>query len=365
MEVIVRADASAVIGTGHVRRCLTLAESLRDRGAGVRFVMRTHPGHLADQVERRGFAVTRLPVRTSADLDTPYGAWLGSSWREDADETHAACGAAGGDGQWVVVDHYAIDARWETAMRSAGRSVLAIDDLADRPHRCDLLLDQNLVGGMDARYASLLPSGCTTLLGPRYALLQPEYAALHGNARVRAGLVRRMLVCFGGVGDLALTVRGLEAICAVPRPGLEVDVVLPGRAEAIAEVRSRFASRMTLRVHPEVRSLAPLFAETDLCLGSGGSSTWERLCLGVPSLVVTVAANQRPVAEAAHADGLIRWLGDSASLCDDALAEAVQGVLQGPLDPAWSARCLAVVDGEGSRRVCDAVMRSRPVPSPT
>jgi len=193
MRLVFRTDASLTIGSGHVMRCLTLAEALRTRGAQCFFVCREHPGNLLELIRKRGFEACALHLNTScaaaatvdAERPTAHAAWLGAHWRTDAAQTLAACG--GSDVDWLIVDHYALDARWEAELRPACRKLMVIDDLADRNHDCDLLLDQNLVAESDARYQQRVPPGCTLLLGPRYALLQPLYRELRPQARLRPG----------------------------------------------------------------------------------------------------------------------------------------------------------------------------------
>jgi len=197
-EIVFRTDAALQIGTGHVMRCLTLAEALAERGAHCRFVCREHSGNLMELIRDRGFDAIGLPVEsgrlaTEASSDEPIGAhatWLGADWAVDAEQACAALGDM--DADWLIVDHYALDVRWERSLRSRCRRLMVIDDLADRIHDCDLLLDQNL--GREPRdYAGLVPDCSAILVGPRFALLRPEFAALRDyslNRRVIPKLKR-------------------------------------------------------------------------------------------------------------------------------------------------------------------------------
>ena len=185
MEIAFRADASLEIGTGHVMRCLTLARSLRETGVACQFITRSLPGHMGDRIADEGFDLTLLPAPRGPAPDGPpaHARWAGVDWEQDAAETRAVLGAAP---DWLVIDHYAFDARWQRATCPAGTKLMVIDDLADRPHVCDLLLDQNL--GHDPRnYDGLVPDDCTRLIGPSYALLRPEFAEARGEALARAG----------------------------------------------------------------------------------------------------------------------------------------------------------------------------------
>ena len=180
MKIVFRTDASLSIGTGHVVRCLTLAGALSQRGADVLFVCREHLGDSVAMIEEQGFEVHRLHARESAGVasETPDDDHrLGTSWEVDALETAVAIATAGGTPDWLVVDHYALDLRWESVLRASVGRIMAIDDIADRPHDCDVLLDQNVDNPLHQRYSRLLPKQATRLLGTSYALVRPEFAS--------------------------------------------------------------------------------------------------------------------------------------------------------------------------------------------
>lgn len=348
-RLILRADASSAIGNGHVMRCLTLATALRERGAHVTFVCRLLPGHLCDLLEQRGFAVRRLPA-------APF------DWRADAAQTLAAIGAEPAD--WLVADHYGIERRWEGALRAAARRIMVIDDLADRDHDCDLLLDQNLVADGERRYAGRVDARCPRLLGPRYALLQPAYAALHARLPPRAGPVRRLLAFFGGADQTDLSGKTLAAFIALQRADVELDLVAAGDAAQLERLRGQAAPHPNIHVHAGLPTLAGLMAKADLAVGAGGATTWERLCLGLPALVVTLADNQRAPTEELHRQGLVRWLGDAAALAPRDIEQALRESLARDLDPDWSRRCQRVVDGHGARRVASVLLLGADDPLP-
>jgi UDP-2,4-diacetamido-2,4,6-trideoxy-beta-L-altropyranose hydrolase len=357
MRVVVRADASLAIGTGHVMRCLTLASALRERGAEVSFVCREHEGHLCDLIAARGFDVTRLAYRpaTQAARAERELVSLGTSWHEDAAATRQVTGAWRAKPDLLVVDHYALDNRWERAVRPSVSRMLVIDDLADRAHDCDLLLDQNLAPHMANRYDGKVNDGCALLLGPAFALLQPQYAELRDRTLPREGPVRRILVSFGGSDPVNLTGRIIACIIALGRPDVAVDVVVGSSNPFREAIRAQVVGRPQFVVHDSVPSLASLMTTADLAIGAAGTTAWERLCLGLPSLVVSLAENQRPIARALHERGLIEWLGHEDDVDDRALLRGIATVLEAGLSREWSTRCRDAVDGYGVSRVCDAL----------
>jgi UDP-2,4-diacetamido-2,4,6-trideoxy-beta-L-altropyranose hydrolase len=350
VEIVFRADASLTIGSGHVMRCLTLAAALRDRQrASVSFLCRDQPGHLCDLIETRGFVVRRL---TGAVPASP------ASWEHDAEETRAAIGSSGRRVDWLVVDHYGLDRRWAGTLRPLANRLMVIDDLADRAHECDLLLDQNVIGGMLARYVGKVPETCTVLLGPTFAMLQPEYEELHGRTPARTGPVRRLFIFMSGGDAPNLAGRVLDVFLSLGRTDVEADVAVVAGSPHSDALRRRAAAHANVRVHCGLPTLAPLMARADLAIGAAGATSWERLCLGLPALVVTMAGHQEPVAAELQRQGLVQWLGHHDQVTDATIRRALGALLEHGLDADWSRRCRAVVDGRGVSRVCDAMMSS-------
>jgi UDP-2,4-diacetamido-2,4,6-trideoxy-beta-L-altropyranose hydrolase len=340
-------------------RCLTLAEALQEKGAEVHFVCREHEGHLGSLIQKRGFRVTLLPVSNSrspepspdnVDVDA-YAGWIGALWETDAEQTRTAIDATRELTAWLVVDHYGLDRRWENALRPAASRIMAIDDLANRPHDCDLLVDQNLVAGIESRYTDKVPEGCELLLGPAYALLQPIYARMHDRAIPRTGWVRRILISFGGADGRNVTGRALSAFISLNREDIEVDVVLDADSPDASAIRAQVTGRSNIHLHSKLPSLAELMASADLALGASGATAWERCCTGLPSIVITLAENQRPIAEKLHELGVVRWLGDEDEVDDRDIAAALSDILAQPLPPDRSEQCLRLVDGRGTDRV--------------
>jgi UDP-2,4-diacetamido-2,4,6-trideoxy-beta-L-altropyranose hydrolase len=369
--ILIRTDASLSIGSGHVMRCRTLARQLQRRGAVITFLCRRQPGDLIRLLEQE-FPVLSLPELPLAATQTPdeqplqgrdlYGAWLGCSQEQDAaDCLQALIQADIHSASWLVVDHYGLDASWEAQLLAglasdAAPQLLVIDDLADRPHKADLLLDQNFFGTVtETRYAGLVPEHCRQLLGPHYALLGPEYAQLHPLVPPRTEL-RRVLVFFGGVDPPNLTGRALEALLAPELVHLAVDVVLglqsPHR-QAVAELVAR---RPHTSLHAPLPSLAGLIARADLAIGAGGATSWERACLGLPSLVVAIAGNQLPFAEALNQAGEIQLLGNAAAVDAGEIRQALVAALQEPWPRASGHN---FTDGWGAARVATALLGLR------
>lgn len=371
MKVAFRADASLQMGSGHVMRCLTLADALKAQGADCHFISREHPGHLLEVIRQRGYKVNSLvapvqPAQTaiknivnqahSAQQEPAHTAWLGSTWQADAQETAAILAALQLD--WLAVDHYALDRRWEEVLAPHYRKLLVIDDLADRPHRCDLLLDQNL-GRQPQDYAALVPAHCQLLIGPHFALLSPKFAVLRPYSlqrRQTQPALRHLLITMGGVDRSDATGQVLRALktCALPAD-CRITVVMGLTAPWLQNVRE-LAAQMPwpTEVVVNVNDMAQRMADSDLAIGAAGSTSWERCCLGLPTLMVVLAENQQLGAqalEAAHAARLIGSVSEVSGQLPVAAAELIDSDCQSRMSLAAS----AITDGQGVEQVLKAM----------
>ena len=299
MIVTFRTDASLQIGTGHIMRCLTLADALAARGADCQFICRAHEGNLIDFIRGKGYMTHVLLVgatltRSSAYLHSAHAHWLGATQAEDAEACASILTAQCPD--WLIVDHYALDVCWERALAPHYRKLMVIDDLADRPHACDLLLDQTF-GRAAADYRLLVPADCRLLCGSQYALLRPEFAALRPYSLQRRALpaLRELMITMGGVDKDNATGQVLQALrtCSLPAD-CRITVVMGATAPWLEDVK-RQAQEMPLptRVRVGVSDMAQQMADSDLAIGAAGATSWERCCLGLPSIVLIVAENQR------------------------------------------------------------------------
>ena len=343
-------------------RCLVLADALRDAGARTRFVCRDLHGHLGARIEARGHGVRMLPAATeeapvAQTGDPPHARWLPVPQALDAAQTRAALDDDGSDGvpRWLVVDHYALDARWERAAVRPGTRLLAIDDLADRPHECDLLLDQNL-GREAADYDALVPERTRRLIGPRFALLGPAFARARpaSLARRDGRPVERILVAMGGTDPGDATGAVLAALAERPPPALAaIDVVLGGTAPWLDRVRTRAeAMPVPTTLHVDTDDMPGLMTRADLAIGAAGSSAWERCCLGLPTLMLVLADNQRAAAQALDAAGAGLRVG---RIDDHDLHGILIRALAIPASPdrlsTMSRTAAAITDGRGVGRI--------------
>jgi UDP-2,4-diacetamido-2,4,6-trideoxy-beta-L-altropyranose hydrolase len=350
MRVLIRTDGGKSIGSGHVGRCLVLAMALRQRGAVCHFAMRALPGHLGERVAAEGFGFDLL-------AEPAAGGW---SAEADAQATQAL--AADFDPSLVIVDHYGLDARWE-AVVGGERELLAIDDLADRPHACDLLLDQNHHSDAKGRYVGLIPADAATFLGPEYALMHPAFAVAREMVRPADRPVERVFIFYGGTDASNETARALAVLARPELRHLAVNVVV-GRNHPDPDGLARLAAwHGNAVMYSERPHLADLLVRADLAFGAGGATTWERCALGVPSVVTTVAGNQEPGIQALSAAGIVQYAGAAGQLCEDGLHASVRALLDSPgrLE-AMRQAALAMTDGGGAKKLaCRLIPEQTPL----
>ncbi len=360
MKIAIRTDASLLIGSGHVMRCKTLADELRKNGADILFICRDHPGNLVMLLTDDGYSVTLLlPPNLSdvvqADKSDDYATWLGVEQSEDAEQTLEALVNFHPD--WLVVDHYGLDEYWEKKLRKHVGKIFVLDDLADRPHECDVLLNQNLLDGRANAYQGLVPHHCRKLLGPRFALLRPEFRKARETLRERNGTIGRILVFFGGVDPTGETIKALEALEMLGRPDIVVDVVVGSNNTRGDEIVALCRSMSNVTFHQQISNMAELMSSADLGIGGGGTASWERCCVGLPSMIITLSANQDPIAKAISGAKAAFYLGASPNVQAVEIENFVRNLThrQNLLIEA-SVRSKVLVDACGSERIVNTVV---------
>ena len=355
MKIVIRTDASFSIGSGHVMRCLTLADVLRKQGAEVSFICREHKGNLIHYIEEKGYFVSRLD-NCFSNIDIPnklnhnplvHSGWLGSTQKEDAEACDSILETSIPD--WLIVDHYAIDYRWQIKLKNHYKNLMVIDDLADRQHECDLLLDQTF-GRSEDDYNKLVPDNCSLLLGAQYALLRPEFSKWRKYSLQRRATpeLKNILINMGGIDGDNVTGQVLHILktCVLPEK-LTVTIILGATNPNIESVK-KLAMAMSIKteVKVSVSNMAELMAKADLAIGAAGSTTWERCCLGLPSIQMVIAENQKFIAENLTKANVIQ--------CVESLAD-LPSMLNQILKRLRKTSILSsvITDGSGADKVCN------------
>ena len=337
-----RADASIELGSGHVMRCLTLAEELKRSHADVRFFCREEPGHLIRHIRERGFYVDVLPPGTGQD--------------EELRLIYEIFRAEGQRADWFLIDHYDLSREYEIDIRHVARRLMVIDDLADRRHDCDVLLDQNYHPQHD-RYRTLVPEHCTLLLGPEYALLRPQFRKVRQKMSRHYETIKRLFIFMSGSDQENETCKVLRALHTLNWPDVVTDVIIGSSNPHALEIESLAAQIPQVRCYRNVDNMAEFMAQADIGVGAAGSTTWERCCMGLPSVVMILAENQRNNAENLGASRVLLNIGWHTSVNEDEIKHSLERLLQNvEMRAEMGRKGQKIVDGYGALRVANLLI---------
>ena len=352
--IVFRSDASNLIGTGHVMRCLRLAKKLRNFGKKCFFICSNQKGNLIEKINRDGFQVKIIKkpknfILKKKNENLIHSSWLGSSLEDDANETIKAIGK--NKIEWLIIDHYAIVKTWQNQLRPFTKKIMVIDDLADRHHDCDLLLDQNLVYNYRGRYKNLLSKKSNLLLGPRYALLDPQYSKFHKKKLNRSGKIKRVLIFFGGADQKNLTGLSISTLLKLKKNKILFDIVISEKSIFYSQIKKISKKNKNIILHDTLPSLAPLIYKSDLAIGAAGSNTWERCCLALPSIIVISGFNQKKIAYAMKKAGVAIVLKESSKVKKEIKTAFSLLINDTKLYLKMSKKAFSICDGEGINRV--------------
>jgi len=342
MKIVFRTDSSMDIGTGHVMRCLTLADELMERGADVSFVCRKALGNLIQHIEDKGYRVYPLPPDIDLSVDRDLTQKILQKQTELID--------------WLIIDHYEIDILWESYLRKYVKKIMVIDDLANRYHDCDILLDQN-ISVKGNRYNGFVPLHCLKLLGPEYALLMQEFAQARMSLKERAGEVKRILVTMGGVDHENQTAKVLKGIKMLGRNDISVDVILGASNPNRSKIEEMISEMQNAKCFNNVKNMADFMVKADIAIGASGSTTWERCCLGLPSIVMVLADNQKDIAEELEKEGVVVNLGWHEDVTEMDIKNAVENLLaDSDKRGKMNLKGKEMVDGIGIKKVVEKII---------
>ena len=361
MNVVFRCDASIQIGTGHVMRCLTLADELAHQGAKCYFICREHEGNLIDFITQKGYETCMLEAvslgsitENQAESTLFHSEWLGANQETDAKQTINIVSSI--QPEWLVIDHYALDSYWEEKLRPHCNNILVIDDLADRKHDCDVLLDQTY-GRNNKDYQDLVPSHCKFLCGTTYAILRPEFTKWrqYSLERRKDNGVNNILINLGGVDKDNITSRILESLKQASLPGLCTITVVMGSTSPWLDTVITKANQLPwlTEVKTGVSNMAELMANSDLAIGAAGSTSWERCCLGLPTIMLVIAENQIDIAENLGSINAVKVVLNDSNLTQ-VINEYLFELIQDPKKlKAMNRSSADVLDGYGTYKVIE------------
>lgn len=328
MNVVFRVDSGLDIGTGHLVRCLTLAKLLREKGAKrIFFICRPHQNNISEMVLESNFTLLMLPFSSKPVLQNNCKTWLGESKTIDASQTHSLLHEHGISYiDILIVDHYAIDYVWEMSFSEIASKIMVIDDLADRKHECDVLLDQNIAPNQNSRYLSLIPSRCEIFIGISYCLLDKKFFNLRQSITPRS-VLKKLLIFFGGVDMHGCTERLLIEYGKKFENFKHVDVVVGMANPKKSSIEKLCSHYDNCHYHEQISNMAELIANADFSIGACGAVTGERIFLGLPSIIVSLAENQLKVSQHLHELRNVYYIGDHSCINLQNIENAIHNYL--------------------------------------
>ncbi len=339
-KIFIRTDSGVDIGIGHMMRCLSLAETLIKNDFEIHFISKKLNEKIHDLIVKKGYKIHTI----SENTDTQ------NILEDDAIETKKIIMSYNDLSSWLLVDHRNLDIQWEKILRKYVQKIIVIDDLANKKHDCDILIDQNLYEKINERYQNLVPKDCKKLLGPKYALLRSEFSDIRKKSIKSRIKLENILISFGGTDPSNETHKVLEALKILNLENIQIDVVTTSLNPFKDDIRQLCSSMTNANFHCDVDKIGVLMKTSDLAIGAGGSTTWERCCLGLPSLVSVISDDQLECTEIMDKNGYVIYLGLAENLTVNDYIEKIKNFNIEHLQKI-SELNLTLVDGQGCQRI--------------
>ena len=326
MNIVFRVDSSLEVGTGHVMRCLTLAEQLERSGCKAFFICRQLEGSISKLITDKRFTLFEIQSDKIVDIFK----WYQENWQQDSLSTINLIKKSSVQFDLIIVDHYGLDEKWESNVKPFVKKLMVIDDLANRKHNCHILLDQNYKENLEVKYKTLVPNNCKLLLGPSYVLLRDEFVVKANQIKTRNGHINRILIFFGGTDPTNETLKALKSLSKRDN-NIQFDVIVGATNENKHQVKTLCDGLGHFHFYSQVDNISEFMYHADLAIGAGGITTWERCFMGLPSITIIIADNQREVTEAVARYGATINLGESKHVSEEMIYNQVLTLLTSPV----------------------------------
>ncbi len=336
-NIFLRVDSGVEIGFGHIMRCLALAKEIKKFDFNVYFISKENKGNIIKHVEEQGFKVFRLKITKFQSSKT--------NWKADSDATSKIIQKFKSDENLILVDNYNLSIMWEKKMKKIVKKIIVIDDLLNRNHDCDLFIDQSI----NRKIGNNVPKKCKRLLGPKYALLRKEFSKRNQKIKMKQK-IKQILVSFGGGDDKNQTIKALEVIKKIEDKEIFVDVIVGKANKNKKLIKKKCDEEKNFSFHHQITNMKQFLYKADLAIGAGGVSTWERCCMGLPSIVIIIAKNQEQgIIELAKKNCLIN-LGKYGKIKENDYLKIIKNLSSKKLNQ-MSKESMKIVDGKGTTRV--------------
>ena len=335
--IFIRVDSSTKIGYGHLIRCLALADTLK-KSFKINFICTNLNGNLISQICKKKFEVFRFNTKSQR-----------INVKKDAEKTISIIKKHRNKKSLLILDSYILSQEWENRVKPYVKRLIVIDDLMDRKHSCDLIIDQNLHTQMNSLYNKSVPKNCVKLLGPDYAILRNQFIAQRKYARIRSLPIKNILVSFGGTDNENHT---LHALTSLKKLNSDVNVnVVTGTANIGKKIIKNFCKKnFNYNYFEQVENMAKLMQVADLCIGSSGTTTWERCCVGLPAIAIVASNDQKDIASAVSKNKCIINLGKIKKSDNVNYVRLMKNLKNSELQN-MSRNCMKLVDGKGAARI--------------
>ena len=341
-NLFIRVDSGLDIGLGHVMRCFALAEVIKNMNFNVYFISKGIEGNVIKNVENYGYKVFRIDSKAIKSSK--------SHWKMDAVKTTKIIQRFKNEKNLLLVDNYELSNMWETWLKLVVDKIIVIDDFLNRSHNCDLFIDQNLHTSKKERNKI----NCKKLLGPKYALLRKEFIKSRKIVKKRSGKINRILVSFGGSDEKNQTLKVLKAIKKLDKEKINVDVIVGEPNKNKIKIKKICSMLKNSTYYQQTKNMAKIMNKADLAIGAGGIITWERCCLGLPSIVSIVSKNQEDAVNAVSKKGCLINLGRAERLISEDYLNAIKKLDSRKLI-RMQKKCMELIDGRGTERVAKQI----------
>lgn len=354
-NLFIRVDAGVQIGDGHFLRCLTLVNGLKINFRQVIFITNQLPKHFFEKIKRENFKICKIDGYSHIQEERLGKKLKTQLINKDLIQTKKIIGKYKNSTNWLIIDHYGIDYDWENKIHENVEKIIVIDDLANRKHDCDILIDQNFYEKMEKRYSKLIPSFCKQFLGPKFTLLRPEFLKTRKNLK-RKNKLKRILISFGGSDPSNETTKVLLAINDLEKK-YKIDVIVGTNNSNKKQIMKLCSKIPFCNFYEQVENISKYMKKADLAVGAGGSTTWERCCLGLPTIVTSVSEDQKKTAQDLGKIGCVINLGDAEKSTQLDYLKAINEINLKKLNKI-SKKCLVLVDGKGIKRIVDNIFQT-------
>ena len=323
-------------------RCFALAEVIKNLNFNVYFISKEIKGNIIKNIENDGYKVFTLDSKA---IKSPK-----QRWKIDAAKTTKIIQRFKNEKNLLLVDNYELSKMWETSVKPVVDKIIVIDDFSNRSHNCNLFIDQNLHTNTKERNKKN-PKNCKKLLGPKYAMLRKEFVEGRRTVKRISGKINRILISFGGSDEKNQT---LKVIKKIVDEKINVDVIVGEPNKNKTKIK-KICSRMeNFTYYQQPKNIAKIMKKADLAIGAGGLITWERCCLGLPSIVAIVSKNQEDATNAVSKKGCLINLGRVEQLTSEDYLNAIRNLNSRKLIRMHK-KCLELVDGKGTERVAKQI----------